>query len=352
MWTFVKEKLDAGLKVILLVVVDRQGSSPGKQGFKMAVSSDGTLAGSIGGGVMEYQMVELARELLAEGNMRAMLKRQVHDPHASGDRSGLICSGEQTHAFIALGESDLEVVEQFRKAGEGAPKGWLVLESGRLSFIPLDQGEDRPDQEEALAAAGLAGKGVGQAADGFIGGQTAGGTVGGPARSWHRVSDNIWKYTEAVGQDPCLYIFGGGHLSVPLSQVCRMLGFRVVVLDDREGLNTMETNVFAHEKRLVDYRDAGSLFTGDDRSYVVIMTVSHAIDQLVLGQMLDKPLKYLGMIGSRKKVQKIFESLKSKGASDDQLKRVDSPMGLEINSQTPAEIAISIAARIIQVKNA
>jgi xanthine dehydrogenase accessory factor len=314
MWKFVLSRLEEGTPVMVIVVVDRQGSSPGKQGFKMAVAGDGTLAGSVGGGVMEYQMVELARKRLADGEEGPLLKRQVHDPAAEAERSGLICSGEQTHAFVLLQQSDLNTVEALCKAEERALKGWLVIGPGGMSFS-----KEAPETPFGI--------------------------------SWQKLSEAEWRYIEAVGEGPCLYIFGGGHVSVPLSQVFRMLGFRVVVLDDREGLNTMESNDFAHEKRQVDYRRAGELFAGDSNTYVVIMTVSHATDQLILGQMLGKPLKYLGMIGSHKKVQKIFDTLRAKGASDEQLKKVDSPMGLQINSQTPEEIVISIAAKIIQVKN-
>jgi xanthine dehydrogenase accessory factor len=314
MWKFVYSKLESGIPVMGMLVVDRQGSSPGKQGFGMAVAADGSLSGSIGGGVMEYQMVELARELLAGGEKGPLLKRQVHDPGAEAEHSGLICSGEQTLAFFLLQETDLNTVEALFQAEDRTLNGWLVLGPGGLSFS-----KEAPGAPDGIA--------------------------------WQKISESEWTYSEPVGAGPCLYIFGGGHVSVPLSQVFRMLGFRVVVMDDRIGLNTMEFNGFAHEKRLVDYQRAGELFAGDGQTYVMIMTVSHAIDQLILGQMLDKPLKYLGMIGSKRKVQKIFDTLKEQGASDEQLKKVDSPMGIPINSQTPEEIAISIAARVIQLKN-
>ena len=331
---------------MVIVVVDRQGSSPGKQGFKMAVAGDGGLAGSIGGGVMEYQMVELARKRLAEGEKGPLLKRQVHDPAAEAERSGLICSGEQTHAFVLLQQKDLNTVEALCEAEERGLKGWLGIGPDGMSF----SGE-APEVLSGIVPGTPAGSNPGSGAETPSGNNPWSGTETPSGIAWQKLSDAEWRYLEPVGEGPCLYVFGGGHVSVPMSQVFRMLGFRVVVLDDREGLNTMESNNFAHEKRLVDYRRAGDLFAGDGQTYVVIMTVSHATDQLILGQMLGKPLKYLGMIGSRKKVQKIFDTLRAKGASDEQLKKVDSPMGLQINSQTPEEIVISIAAKVIQVKN-
>lgn len=310
---------------MLIVVVDRQGSSPGKQGFKMAVAADGGLAGSIGGGVMEFQMVEMAKKKLAEKQEQATLKRQVHDPAAGDDHSGLICSGEQTHAFVPLEPGQEETIRTIIRAlDEGVP-GRIILMGGGLSF--REEGSDP--------------------------GERLGGDVAESDRpGWSQPSGGQWTYFEPCGRKPCLYIFGGGHVSLPLSRVFRMLGFRVIVFDDREGLNTMASNDIAHEKRVIDYRDAGSLIPEGLQSYVAIMTVSHATDQLILKQLLQKQLKYLGMIGSRKKVQKIFEALEAEGASDEDLKMVDAPMGLAINSVTPEEIAISIAARVIQIKNA
>src|SRR5690349_20362873 len=95
-WEFAMRSLQDGLPVALLVVLESAGSSPGRQGFKMALSGTGEMAGSVGGGIMEHKLVELARNLLAQNSFQPLLKRQIHSKAAPQNQSGMICSGEQT----------------------------------------------------------------------------------------------------------------------------------------------------------------------------------------------------------------------------------------------------------------
>ncbi len=302
---------------MLIVVTQVKGSSPGRVGFKMVVTSGGELVGSIGGGVMEYKMVELARATMAGQDHRPFLKRQVHSPDAGDDASGLICAGEQMHAFVPLNENHLGVLQKLRQA----------LNEGNACLLRLtDSGMEVFEQHQQEKRADFGTAGFSESAAG-------------------------WSYTEAVRPPDTVYIFGGGHISLPLSQLCRMTGFRVVVLDDRDGLFTMTSNPHANEKRLISYSDSGKQIAHPPASYVCIMTVSHASDELILGQMAGLPLQYLGMIGSKNKVRKIFSNLLAKGLSKDQLEQVDAPMGLAINSESPAEIAVSIVSKMIMEKN-
>ena len=313
LWRFIQQQIEAGNKTMLMLVASRQGSSPGRQGFKMAVSSSGELLGSIGGGVMEYNMVEQARSLLSDPSFSAATKRQVHIPGSGPERSGLICSGEQTHVFFLLEQQHASIVLSLAEAEESGETGWLEISPGRIGFYT------EPIHQESIL--------------------------------WEQTDKDQWAYREAIGVKPQLYIFGGGHLSLPLSMLGRMLGFQVDVLDDRRDLNTMLANVHAHRLDVIDYHQAARYIRHPQNAYVAIMTASHAADQLILGQMLALPLKYLGMIGSRKKVEKIFQNLRLSGATDDQLSRVDSPMGLPIGAQTIQEIGISIMAKIVKVRN-
>ena len=113
----------------------------------------------------------------------------------------------------------------------------------------------------------------------------------------------------------------------------------------------MEANVYAQEKHVVSYNSLGKHVSEGERSYVVIMTYGHLADEKVLRQLAGKKLRYLGLLGSPAKIAQIFASLKKKGVSAASLKKVHAPVGLPIHSHTPEEIAISIAAEIIQVKN-
>jgi xanthine dehydrogenase accessory factor len=129
-----------------------------------------------------------------------------------------------------------------------------------------------------------------------------------------------------------------------------MLDFRVVVYDNRKELSTFAANTFANQKEIIDYLNVSHLVTEGENSYVAIMSFGHKFDQIILKQLLPKKLKYLGMIGSKHKVQSIYDSLREFDFTDIDFARIDSPIGVSIKSQTPVEIAISIAAKIIDTR--
>lgn len=313
LWSFILNHLANNRRVILIVVIDAKGSSPGRPGFKMAVAGDGTIAGSIGGGIMEYNMVELARKKISEGVGNVFVKHQVHSAQAEHDRSGMICAGEQTQIFVPLFEKDIDSLTEITGCIDKGEKGFLTITSRGLAFKKTDA------PFEALES--------------------------------HFTDENDWEFKETLGLKDTFYIFGAGHISLPLSRILRMLDFRVVVFDDRKELSTFDSNSFAHQKQLVDYENIGHLVPEGETSYVAIMSFGHRSDDIILRQLLSKRLKYLGMIGSKSKVNAIYDSLRKYGFTDADFERVDSPIGIPVGSQTPAEIAVSIAAKIIGVKN-
>jgi len=160
-----------------------------------------------------------------------------------------------------------------------------------------------------------------------------------------------WLYQEEAGQRPTVTIIGGGHVGLALSRVMADLNFHIVVLDDRARVATMAANTYVQEKQVVSYKSIGKHISEGKESYVVIMTFGHQGDERVLEQLAGKKLRYLGLMGSPAKIAQIFARLKKKGVGAASLKKVHAPVGLPINSHTPEEIAVSIAAEIIQVKN-
>ena len=113
----------------------------------------------------------------------------------------------------------------------------------------------------------------------------------------------------------------------------------------------MKKNLFANEKLVINYNDIEQYIPEGDRSYVAIMTTGHIADKLVLEKLVNKKLKYLGMISSKSKSKQVFQELTEAGVEKRRLELVHSPIGLNINSKTVEEIAISIFAEIIQIKN-
>src|SRR5687767_15151041 len=108
-WSFIRKSLELNTPVMLLYVLESIGSSPGRQGFLMAVNAHGVMEGSIGGGIMEHKFVEMAIDSLKKGKTILSVKKQFHDKRASKDQSGMICSGEQTILLYSVKEKDLSV---------------------------------------------------------------------------------------------------------------------------------------------------------------------------------------------------------------------------------------------------
>lgn len=308
-WEFIRKKISNDQKVYLMVVIDSTGSSPGRPGFKMVVADDGKMIGSVGGGIMEFNLVELAKKQFAKTE-GIFIKRQNHSPHNKSESSGMICSGSQIIAFYPLDRTYLPII----KSIEDADGGKIVFsESGILFNRDINaQHEFKIDVKD----------------------------------------DTKWSLTEQLGFKNFLYIFGAGHVSVSVSKLFKQLGFHVTVFDNRDKLlTTFKSNSYANSKRIIDFKNATKYVPEGDNIYVVIMTFAHKSDSKVLKKLIDKKIKYLGMMGSDEKVASVFKKLKNKGISNEQLSRVDSPIGLAINSQTPDEIAVSIAAKVISVKN-
>ena len=311
-WNFIAEKLRNNQSLYLMVNIESHGSSPGKKGFKMAVSSDGSINGSIGGGIMERKLVEKAWQLIKTKEHTAFLLEQDHHPKAGKDGSGMICSGKQSIAFIPLNFEHLSSIQEIVTSVTENKPGVLQISKERLQF-------------EARQLLSIENQLQTQAVE-------------------------QWKYAEQLGLPDHLYIFGSGHVGLALSRIFSVLDFQVTIFDNREGLNTFEENIFTDHKKIIDFNKIENLIPEGENIYVVVMTFTHKNDELIIRQLLPKKIKYLGMMGSTMKVKTIFDTLRKEGFQQSLLDKIDAPIGLEIGSETPAEIAVSIAAKIISVR--
>ncbi|MEW5719555.1 MAG: XdhC/CoxI family protein [Chloroflexota bacterium] len=158
-------------------------------------------------------------------------------------------------------------------------------------------------------------------------------------------------FVEPLLTTPTLVIVGAGHIGAAVAQLARTLGFRIVVLDDRPEFVTPENFPHADERIAGDLRLEIERLEITPRTYIVFVTRNHALDADLLGAVVDKPAAYIGMLGSKRRVLAVQNALKQPGVSEAALAHIHAPIGLPINAETPAEIAISILAEIIQVKN-
>ncbi|NOQ91282.1 MAG: XdhC/CoxI family protein [Flavobacteriaceae bacterium] len=307
-FNFLKDKIQENNKAMLLLVVQSSGSSPGRQGFKMGITINGEISGSIGGGVMEYNLVEEAKLYLKNTSFKPFLKKQIHQGEIV-DGSGMICSGEQIILFKILDKSNLPTIKKILNYKTGI----LTITSNTFLFnANLNQ-----------------------------------------SGNYYFLSknDQTWTYSEKVNKKNKLYIIGAGHVGLATSEIFSKLDFEITLIDNRKDLNTLKANQFIDHVIISDYKEISQHIPENENSYITIMTNGFKTDKIALEKVLEKKLKYIGVLGSKAKLKIMFEVLKKNGFTEKQLQNIHAPIGLFIHSQTPMEIAISIAAQIIAVKN-
>ncbi len=311
-WKFISRSLQHEIPVTLLYVLESSGSSPGRQGFFMAVDADGKMEGSIGGGIMEYRFVEIAKKKLIK-DKNSSIRKQVHNKNSGKNNSGMICSGEQTILIYPVKPSDIHTVQLIVASLENHQHGTLTLFSGGMQFDDVSPLNDF---------------------------------------SFKMYSDNDWVYQEKVGYKNTLSIIGGGHCSLAFSNLMSQMDFYIRVYDKRKNLKTMLENYTAHEKHILPhYTELNHWISPGQNHYVVIMTFGYRTDDEALRALVNKEFRYLGLLGSQRKIEKMFADYRKENLDEQWLNGIYTPVGIPIKSQTPEEIAISIAAQIIQEKN-
>lgn len=309
----INDIVSRGEGVVLVTIVGTAGVTPRKPGARMLVGRKGLLTGTIGGGGVEGRCIEIAGELL---RAPAPWPRTLTLAQEDTPASAAVCGGQATVHFLPIAGGDEGVLALCRETEEGfaadAPL-WLLtpLEEGTLALrrepgLPMDPGITYID-----------------------------------GKPW---------FHQQLHRPGRVYLFGGGHVAQALVPVLQPLGFACVVLEDRPEFARKERFPQAQEVRLVAFDQIEGQVTLTKDDYVCIMTRDHESSLLVQRQVLRTPVGYIGVMGSKKKAQASFAALEAMGVSPKELKRIITPIGLPLGGQTPAEIAISIAAQLIQYR--
>ncbi|MFP4020851.1 MAG: XdhC family protein [Halanaerobium sp.] len=157
-------------------------------------------------------------------------------------------------------------------------------------------------------------------------------------------------FLEPVVDQPHLTVFGAGHIAEPLVKICSLMDFNITVIDDREEFLNYDKFPTADQLLLLPYIDYFSNVLISENDYLVIVTRGHQHDYQVLKNVINSEAAYIGMIGSSRKIKNVYDQLREDGISEEKLSEVHSPIGLEIGSETPAEIAVAIAAELVAVR--
>ena len=283
---------NAGRAAALCTVVATRGSTPQPPGAMLCVDGNAQITGTLGGGCVEAEVRRRAHELLTAGRSAVLTFELDHD---FGYDDGMICGGQMDVAVSVYSSSSdaaaLRAAHARLVAGEAAVLPIRVEKAGRFA-----------------------------------------------------------EYRVHLEAMPELIIAGGGHISRILAPWMASLGFHVSVIDDRSEYANAKR--FPSPIRPIATDIAGTLknWAIGPNTYVVIVTRGHKHDEAALQAVLGSRAKYIGMIGSRRKVRVILDDLLHRGATPEQLDRVHAPIGLDIGAVTAEEIAISIAAQLVSIR--
>lgn len=328
---FLKAKtlMDEKTDFVFVTIIASSGSSPRGAGSRMLVLPDGSSCGTIGGGNVEYLAQKHALRVLEEKTSHA--KSYKLHPNEVADL-GMICGGDVRVYFQYISHTNeaffslcCRLLEDWDKNRDS----WLLLDitdetawsAGFYGSFSGVCGLEVPDIEPLLKT---------NAVQTELNGRK--------------------YYSEPLQRAGFVYIFGGGHVAQSLVPLLSRLNFRCIVFDDREAFSNSKVFPDAFScitgdfEKLLDLTDIGP------EDYVCIMSRGHQYDYLIQKQVLCTRAHYIGVMGSRRKSAAIREKLLNDGFTEEQTARFKTPIGLSIKAETPAEIAVSIAGELIEIR--
>ncbi len=293
------QELDQGRKTVLAVITAAQGSTPRSTGAAMLVGETGLLSGTIGGGTLEYQCTQLA---FAPDS--PLMDFSLDNHHAA--ELGMVCGGSAQVLFVPLTDRELLLQAQ--------------TQQDSTLLLPLDGGAPFLSPEVWLT----------------------------PTRVSQQNRELLCIPLAEPGR---IFLFGGGHVSLALSRILDVLEYPYLVIDDREEFSDPLRFPGAIQTLTADFTILEAVLKGSlapgELDCLCILSRGHLSDMDALRFALTTPAGYIGLMGSRKKRERIFAQLREEGFGAPQA-RIQTPIGIPLGGQTPAEVAISIAAQLVQ----
>ncbi|MBM3999490.1 MAG: XdhC family protein [Planctomycetes bacterium] len=335
-----RKALDGGFRAAFCRLVETRGSTPQKAGAAMLVFADGSQAGTLGGGCVE---ADVKRRALAAIESRSAEVARFDLDHDSGWDDGLICGGRMRVLIVPLGSD--EVAAYFRALIAVAESDATFTEG-----VVMDASADRLP---------VAGTYLFDAARRPIASMLAEGRA---APDWLELelpsvdSSRRPRAVRGVALIPHqprsrLVIVGGGHVGQAVGELAARLDFDVWVVEDRADMVTEARFPDASRRVVGPMADVLAELDVNAQTYCVIVTRGHQHDTEALYHLVDRGARYVGMIGSRRKIRLIFRELLDAGIARADLDRVHAPLGIDIGSQTVPEIAVSICAELVSYRN-
>ena len=306
-WHKLVAELEAGRRVFLALVIESTRGSPGTPSSTLLLTEDGKQSGTIGGGCMEQNLCQLARDALRKGRYTARLSRLAHRKTGQHDASGLICGGSQTNLLLVADLSHLAIATMVAESFKKDRAGVLSISAETWAFEAGQQSSRSVWMEQSID----------------------------------------WRVHLSTHNRKRVAIFGGGHCGAALARQMVRLGFSVNLIEPRAGLFTLDgmqqvtvlnSDTFAAGAAHVNY---------PEMTFVVVLTPSAKQDIDALSGILNHPFPFIGVMGSRAKITMIRKEIQDSGFDDEGWQRITAPVGVPIESDTPEEIAVSISAQIL-----
>ncbi|HSW39560.1 MAG TPA: XdhC family protein [Acidobacteriota bacterium] len=353
MYRHIKQLMEEGETVAIATVVSTLGSTPRGVGAQMAVTASGEITGTIGGGCGE---AEVQREAIQAIRSRkpALVKVELMDDIESD--SPAVCGGVLDSFIDTWWKNDdsalcLELAEELARITENGDSAVLATVIGVENIegvavgdkclihngtVKIGNIDDRELLQAILREAGVRMEKEESRRMSLVMPDTA------------AKAEVFFEVLTAVRK---AIIVGAGHLAIPLVQFAKILGFHVTVLDDRVKYANRERFPDADEVLVGDMAETLRDLEITPQTYIVLITRGHQFDEPCLRAVIHRQSKYLGMIGSRRRIKACFIRFhKEEGIPEELLKKVHAPIGLDINAESPEEIALSIIAEMVKVR--
>ncbi len=330
------EAVEYGRSVAYTALVETRGSTPQKAGAAMLVFPDGSQKGTLGGGCVEAEVKRRSLALLKDGE-REIMAFQLDNDYGWDD--GLICGGRMSMLVDPLRPGG--DVSYFRTLAE-----LLNQDQACTEAVVVSDTVGRPGDRFLLADCGRV---VAARAIGDIPSEAAVNLRDVRTRPRPYVAGGVsfLPYSQRCR----LVIVGAGHVGQKVAALASDVGFRVWVADDRDDYCSKERFPTAERLLIGPIEQTAPQFVMDENTFCIVVTRGHNHDEEALFQVIDEPARYVGMIGSKRKIRMIFDDLKCGGKTAEAVARVHAPLGFDIGSQTVAEIAVSIVAELIAHRN-
>jgi xanthine dehydrogenase accessory factor len=323
----IEEYLSKGRRGALATITKKIGPAPRGEGAKMFIGDDGRFFGTVGGGCVEAEIWAAAKSVTTSQTITS-LHYQMDGKVVENE--GMICGGNVDIFLEPVHQRYRDVYAGIRNLEKSGKNGAVVTSYSESSFTKSLVGDD---------------------------GTVLGDPIGEQLReeikscmTGKRPFVDEGRVIEPVISSSLLYLFGAGHVSQYVARVASMAEFEIIVVDDRADFANSERFPEARETIVEGFDTVFDHLDFRGNEYVAILTRGHKHDALVLEEVMKRPTRYVGMIGSKRKTRLVFDHLRSKGFTEEALRSVRAPIGLPIEAETPQEIAVSIVAELIDVR--